>query len=123
MIAERTGVASISAPFVFDNLAGNLIIAFVRMSTNWQTVSITDTAGNVYTDAVWQSQDVDGHQIHLFYAKNIAPGRNVVTATFSSTNNYPWLAIYEYSGPEHGQSAGPNCARAGAPTSGVFRNT
>jgi hypothetical protein len=32
------------------------------------------------------------------YAKNIKAGANTVTATFSATNNHPWLAIYEYSG-------------------------
>src|SRR5207248_5091308 len=40
----------------------------------------------------------DGHQTHIFYAKNIAGGANTVTATFSATNNHPWVAIYEYSG-------------------------
>jgi hypothetical protein len=34
----------------------------------------------------------------LFYAKNILGGANTVTATFSGTNNHPWLAIYEYQG-------------------------
>jgi hypothetical protein len=71
------------------------------MSTTSQTVSVTDSAGNVYIDAVAQTQTSDGHQLHLFYAKNILGGANTVTATFSGTNNHPWLAIYEY----HGLSA------------------
>src|SRR5262249_32897168 len=45
-----------------------------------------------------QAQNADGSQIHIFYAKNIAGGPNTVTATFSSTNNHPWLAIYEFAG-------------------------
>src|SRR5205085_12135505 len=73
-------------------------VAFVRMSTTWQSVNVTDSAGNVYTDAASQVQTADGHQIHVFYAKNIAGGPNTVTATFSSTNNHPWLAIFEYAG-------------------------
>ena len=48
--------------------------------------------------SVTQSQDADGHQTYIFYARNIAGGSNTVTAAFSSTNNHPWLAIYEYSG-------------------------
>ena len=68
------------------------------MSTASQTVTITDSNGNTYTDAISQAQTTDGHQIHIFYAKNIASVPNTVTATFSSTNNHPWLAIYEYSG-------------------------
>jgi hypothetical protein len=85
------------------------------MSTTWQTVTIGDTAGNAYTEAASQQQAADGHQLHLFYAKNIAGLANTVTATFSSTNNHPWIAIFEYSGlsittpldqTAHGQGSG-----------------
>jgi methionine-rich copper-binding protein CopC len=96
--AEGSGVASVSKAFASSNTAGNLIIAFVRASTTTQTVTLSDTAGNSYTDAVWQQQTKDGHQIHLFYAANIKGGANTVKASFSGSNNHPWLAIYEYSG-------------------------
>ncbi len=95
---QGSGVASVSAAFPAANTAGNLIVAFVRMSTTSQTVSVTDTAGNIYTDAVAQAQTTDGHQVHIFYAKSINGGANTVTAAFSATNNHPWLAVYEYSG-------------------------
>jgi hypothetical protein len=91
-------VTSVSAQFPSANAAGNLIIAFVRMSSTWQTVSLTDTAGNTYTEAVSQVQAVDDHQVHISYAKNIAGGANAVTAQFSAANNHPWIALYEYSG-------------------------
>jgi hypothetical protein len=68
------------------------------MSTTTQTVTVTDTAGNTYADAVHQSQDADGSQLHLFYAKNVRGGANTVTATFSATNNHPYIAVYEYGG-------------------------
>ena len=96
--SEGSGVTSVSAAFQSANQAGNLIIAFVRMSTTTQTVSVTDSANNTYADAVSQAQTADGHQIHLFYAKNIHGGSNTVRATFSSANNHPWIAVYEYSG-------------------------
>jgi len=95
---EAAGVSSLSQAFPNANTVGNLIIAFVRMSTTWQTVQVTDSRGNTYSDAVSQTQSTDGHQTHLFYARNIAGGNNTVTATFSGANNHPWLAIYEYSG-------------------------
>jgi hypothetical protein len=95
---QGSGVTSVSAAFASSNTAGNLIVAFVRMSTATQTVVITDTAGNMYTNAVSQAQTTDGHQVYIFYAPSILKGSNTVTATFSSTNNHPWLAIYEYSG-------------------------
>ncbi|MGI8987953.1 MAG: S8 family serine peptidase [Bryobacteraceae bacterium] len=96
--AEGSGVQSVSAAFPASNTAGNLIVAFVRMSTATQTVTVSDSRGNAYIDAVSQAQTADGHQIHVFYAKNIAGGANTVTAAFSAANNHPWLAIYEYSG-------------------------
>jgi subtilisin family serine protease len=96
--AQGTGVASLSAGFSGNNQAGDLIIAVVRMSSTSQTVAVSDTLGNVYTEAVSQVQSSDGHQLHLFYAGNIARGANSVTAVFSASNNHPWLAVYEYSG-------------------------
>ncbi len=95
---EGSAVGSMSVGFPSNNNAGNLIIAFVRMSTTYQTVAVADTMGNVYSDAVAQFQTYDGHLIHIFYAKNIRGGANRVTATFSATNSHPWLAVYEYSG-------------------------
>src|SRR5581483_1647463 len=87
-----------AAAFGSGNTSGNLIVAFVRMSGTSQTVSVSDSVGNVYADAVSQAQTGDGHQVHIFYAANVAGGANTVTASFSGTNNHPWLAVYEYSG-------------------------
>ncbi|HVH86800.1 MAG TPA: S8 family peptidase [Terriglobales bacterium] len=95
---DGSSVSSVSQAFPNQNSAGNLIVAFVRMSTTSQTVQVTDSLGNTYIDAVSQAQSADGHQTHIFYAKNIAGGANTVTASFSSLNGHPWLAIYEYSG-------------------------
>jgi len=95
---EGSGVGSVTVAFTTGNTAGRTILAFVRMSTTTQTVSISDTAGNTYTQAVAQVQSTDGHQIRLFYAKNIVGGANTVTASFSSANNHSWLSIYEISG-------------------------
>jgi hypothetical protein len=95
---EGSAVASVSVAFPASNTAGNLIIAFVRASTTTQTITLSDTAGNSYTQAVAQAQTTDGHQIAIFYAANIKTGGNTVTATFSGANNHPFLAIYEYSG-------------------------
>jgi hypothetical protein len=95
---QGSAVGALAVAFPSPNTGGNLIIAFVRMSSASQTVRVTDTFGNAYTDAVSQVQTADGHQVHIFYARNVVGGSNTVTATFSSTNNHPWLAIYEYSG-------------------------
>ena len=96
--ARGSGVQSISVPFGSANTAGRLIVAAVRMSTSSQTVTVTDSAGNIYADAIAQSQTTDGHQVHIFYAKNVAGGANTVKATFSASNGHPWLAVYEFRG-------------------------
>jgi hypothetical protein len=95
--ARGSAVGSLSVSFTAANHAGDLIVAVVRMSTTWQTVTIRDTVGNGYAQAASQAQTADGHQLYLFYAKNIAGSVNTITASFSSTNNHPWIAIFEYS--------------------------
>ena len=95
---EGSAVGSVSVAFPAGNTAGNLIIAFVRASTTTQTITLSDTTGNTYSQAVTQAQTTDGHQTAIFYAANIKSGANTVKATFSGTNNHPFLAIYEYSG-------------------------
>jgi hypothetical protein len=96
--AHGSAVGSISVGFPSTNQAGDLIIAVVRMSTTYETVAVSDSAGNAYVSAASQVQTADGHQLFLFYAKNIAGSANTVTATFNGTNNHPWLAIFEYGG-------------------------
>ena len=95
---QQSGVSWVSTPFLRANTSGNLIVAFVRMSTTTQTVNVADSAGNLYVRAASQVQAADGSQIYIFYAKNIAGRTNTVTAKFSGTNNHPWLAVFEYSG-------------------------
>jgi subtilisin family serine protease len=117
---QGSGVSSVSQSFTSANTAGNLIVAFVRMSTTSQAVTVSDTAGNGYVAAVSQAQTSDGHQTFIFYATNIKGGANTVTALFSSTNNHPWLAIYEYSGvsapDQTARAQGGNSTPACGPT-------
>jgi thermitase len=122
--AEGSGLPSISVTFTSVNTTGNLIIAAVRMSSTSQTVTVTDSAGNIYTDAVAQAQTTDGHQVHVFYAKIVAGGGgNTVKATFSSTNNHPWLAVYEYSGLSALDRTAHAQGSDSAPTSGATPTT
>jgi subtilisin family serine protease len=121
-----SGLTSLAQAFPSATTQGNMIIAFVRMSTTSQTVSVTDSAGNAYADAVSQAQAADGSQTHIFYATNIKGGANTVTATFSSTNNHPWLAIYEFSGLNATAPLDRVAASQGSsstPSSGATANT
>jgi hypothetical protein len=96
--SQGSSVTVLSQAFPNNNTAGNLIVVFLRISTTTQTVSVTDTQGNTYVDAVNQAQSADGHQAYIFYAANVKGGANTVNATFSGSNGHPFLAVYEYSG-------------------------
>ena len=96
--AEGSGVKTLSVAFGNSNTSGNLIVAFVRISSASQTISLSDTLGNVYATAISQVQAADGHQTYILYAKNIRAGANTVRVTFSGTNNHPFFAVYEFSG-------------------------
>ena len=123
--AQGTSVTSLSQAFPASNTAGNLIVVFVRASTTTQTVTVSDTAANTYALAVSQTQTTDGHQIRIFYATSAVSGPNTVTATFSATNNHPWLAVFEYTGVSaldqtaHAQGSGlsPNTGLTATTTS------
>jgi hypothetical protein len=89
---------SVAVTYTSNNTLGNTLILFLRMSTTSQTVTMSDTLSNTFVQAATQQQTTDGHTTYLFYVKNCKAGANTVTATFSGTNTYHWLAAYEYSG-------------------------
>jgi hypothetical protein len=95
---QGTNVTSLSQAFLTNNAPNDLIVVLVRASTTTQTVTVTDTAQNTYTQAASQNQTSDGHQIRIFYTVSRLNAANSVMATFSGINNHPWLAIFEYSG-------------------------
>jgi len=96
---EGSSVTFVPVAFPGVNRADDLIVAFVRFSTTSPAmVSLSDSLGNTYAEAVNQNQDTDGHQVAIWYASAIGAGPNTVTATFTAQNNHPFLAVYEYGG-------------------------
>jgi hypothetical protein len=118
---QGSSVTSLSQAFPANNTAGNLIIVFVRASTTSQTVTVTDTAGDTYALATSQTQTTNGNQIFIFYATAKSQS-NTVTAAFSGTNGYPWMAVFEYSGVSaldqtaHAQGSGVSANTGLTPT-------
>ncbi len=107
--AEVTSGTLNSLAFSSANTAGNLIVVYLTW-TNTNSVSITDTRGNVYTNVgtrtTWGASSNASSQV--FYAKNIAGGANTVRATFASSHHIPGPSMYihEYSGIEQGRPGG-----------------
>lgn len=111
--------------------SGNFVAVCVRWGDNAvpnTTATVTDTAGNTYTDggSGRLTQSSDSGFLQLFYAYNVTGhASNVVTATFSSSQDYKAVVAAEYSGVK--TSASPvdtgNTGTAGATnsvTSGAF---
>ena len=89
-----------SLAFNSANTAGNLIVVYLTW-TNTNSVSVTDTRGNVYTSVgsrtTWGASSNRSSQV--FYAKNIADGSNTVRATFTTAiSSWADMYIHEYSG-------------------------
>ena len=88
---------TISTAFPSPNTVGNFIVAYVVWdSTTAPSPTVTDTVGNTYAAVGVPSTTVNNSSGQLFYAKNIAAGANTVTATFSSSANFRFLYIHEY---------------------------
>jgi hypothetical protein len=101
-VQSAHGGSSLNAPtlaYASNNTAGNLLILAARLSSTGQTLAITDSQSNTWTQAATQVQTTDGHTAYLWYAANCAGGANTVTITQSgsgtNSNNY---VIAEYSG-------------------------
>lgn len=79
-------------------VTGNANVVAVRYDGSATTVSVSDTAGNTYT----QIQTVVGssaHNLHLFSCENAtANASNIVTATLTATRTYRRIFVVQYNG-------------------------
>jgi hypothetical protein len=94
-------VASSSLAFPSNNTAGNWIGVVIRTGHSGQTLTVSDTRGNTYRQAMQSNETLDGpngETFAIYYAENIATGANTITVAESITNNTLRFAILEYSG-------------------------
>jgi hypothetical protein len=100
--SKDAGIAASSTlAFNSNNTAGNWIAVCIRAGHSGQVLTVTDSRGNTYHQAVLFNMTVDtpnGETLGIFYAENIAGGANTVTVAESITNNTLRFAILEYSG-------------------------
>jgi hypothetical protein len=92
---NSSGTAAALA-FPANNTAGNFIAVAVRTFLTNQTITVSDSRGNVYLPAVQFNNNADD-TVALYYAQNIAAGANTVTVTVSTSSTIRF-AILEYAG-------------------------
>jgi len=100
--SKDAGIAvSSNLAFGSNNTAGNWIAVCIRAGHSGQVLTVTDSRGDTYRQAVLFNMTVDtpnGETVGIFYAENIAGGANTVTVAESISNNTLRFAILEYSG-------------------------
>jgi len=84
--------------YSFAQTAGNLNVVFIGWtSSGSQVMSVTDTAGNIYTAATGQPYGGRLGQV-VYYAPNIKGGTNTVTVQFNQSTTGIDVRLLEYSG-------------------------
>jgi hypothetical protein len=98
----ETSGSSASLAFPAANTAGNFVAVAVRAYYTNQTISVSDSRGNVYRQALkFNNVEPGGNDrddtVALFYAENIAGGANTVAVSISRAASLRF-AILEYAG-------------------------
>jgi len=89
---------AVAAPFLADQIAGNLNVIVISWSDQSDMVSaVADTKGNTYFSATALLQS-DGYSMRIYYASNIKAGPNLVTVALCGNVPSPKLRMFEYSG-------------------------
>src|SRR5262249_14818534 len=111
--------------FSSANTSGNWLAVLVRVGAANANLTISDTRGNVYRQALKYTETVDSVTLGIYYAENIAPGSNTVSVT-SSLSGTLRFAIFEYSGVATSASLDVTKTNQGssmAPSTGNFTTT
>ena len=97
--ARKAAGTTTSAPLAFasNNSAGNWIGVCIRASGTSQALSVSDSNGNLYRQALSVNETGGGNTLAIFYAENVAAGPNIVTVLDTASSNLD-LTILEYSG-------------------------
>src|SRR5690606_5339136 len=88
------GTTSVAKAFSSSNSAGNLIVVVCFSSSTTATLSASDSQGNTYSSAKFQTRASLG-KAEMFYAQHIAGGANTVTCS-SSVSGTVKLQMAEY---------------------------
>lgn len=107
-------VASLAKAFGSNNTAGNSIVVVCGCG-NGTAMTVADSAGNTYTQAVTAPNSTT-FEAAIFYAVNIVGGANTVTVTNAGSAASMAMEIYEVSGLIQQVTAQPAQSSSGTGT-------
>src|SRR5438132_6885497 len=118
--AKTTTIAATAA----NHTAGNLLVVIGRGGNRAATMTVSDTAGNTFTQIATGLQG-GMQRLSIFYAKNITGNAsNVVTVTYSGIEDFRHVHVLQYSGLDKVSPLDTNASGGGASggtlTSGNF---
>ena len=116
----QSTTSTVSVPYAGPQIAGDLNIVVVGWNDTTATVqSVKDSLGNTYALAAGPTKGT-GITQSIYYAKNIVPGTNTVTVTFSQAASFPDVRVLEYAGAD---TTSPLDVTASASGSGTAPNS
>ena len=89
---------SLQKTFAANTIAADAIIVGLYIGGTNKSPALTDSQGTIFTQAANINQTTDGHQIFLYYGKNIKGGPDTITASWSGSTPCNALQIFEFSG-------------------------
>lgn len=95
---NNASVSGVSSTYYTNNEAGDLLLAVVANTTSTATSTVSDTAGNTWTQVASTTYPAYNTRLAVFAATNASSGPNTVTAKFGPGAGYVSLFIYEYRG-------------------------
>lgn len=107
-------VATLAKAFGSNNTAGNTIVVVCGCG-NGTAMTVADSAGNTYTQAVTAPNSTT-FEAAIFYAVGIVAGANVVTVTNAGSTASMGMEIYEVSGLLQQVAAQPAQSSSGTGT-------
>ena len=96
----QSPTSTVSVQYMAPQIANDLNIVVVGWNDTTSAVqSVKDSQGNSYALAIGPTRGT-GLSQSIYYARNIAPGNNTVTVTFSQAATYPDIRVLEYAGAD-----------------------
>lgn len=121
--ANAASGGAINVSFGSNTVAGNLIVVATGVGSSTETVTITDSQGNSYSQANISTQASIPYRICVYYAIAGSSAANTVTMTPGANVANRRLLIHEYGGVDVFDATAQATAASGVASSGVAATT